>query len=173
MIVSLVVAMDKNRVIGVDGVLPWNIPADMSFFKAVTMHHPVIMGRKTHESIGRLLPERLNIIVTRQAGYQPRLGIGGKPGDCVVVPDLEVAFDWALKIEKQEIFVIGGGEIFEQALPVAEKVYLTEIDALFKGDTHFPELKTDEWELESSRELNDESTRGHTIRFKTYLRKKS
>jgi len=165
MILSLIVAMDRNRVIGSGGVLPWNIPADMSFFKAVTMHHPVIMGRKTHESIGRALPNRDNIVVSRQPGYQAK-------GDCIVVPDLSNAVDEALKVEKQEIFVIGGAQMYEQALPVADKIYLTEIDAEFKGDTYFPEIKAEEWELGESREIKDESTGGHTLRFKTYLRKK-
>ncbi|MFA6006662.1 MAG: dihydrofolate reductase [Candidatus Paceibacterota bacterium] len=168
MIVSLIVAMDKNRVIGQSGTLPWNIQADMNFFKTITMHHPVIMGRKTHESIGRALPHRLNIIVTRQAGYQPK----GKAGDSVIVPNLEAAFDWALKVEKQEIFVIGGAEIFEQAMPVADKIYITEIDSEFKGDTFFPEISSKEWELKSSSALNNESTGGHTLHFKTYERRK-
>lgn len=165
MLVSLVVAMDKNRVIGNDGILPWNIPADMSFFKAVTMHHPVIMGRKTHESIGRALPNRDNIVVTRQPGYKAK-------GDCIVVPDLSAAVDEALKVEKQEIFIIGGAQMYEQALPLADKLYVTEIDAEFKGDTYFPEINPEEWELSESRELNDESTGGHALHFKTYLRKK-
>ncbi len=164
MLVSLIVAMDKNRVIGNENQIPWKIPADMSFFKAVTMHHPVIMGRKTHESIGRALPNRDNIVVTRQQNYEAK--------GCIVVPDLSTAVDEALKLEKQEIFVIGGAQMYEQAMPLADKLYITEIDAEFKGDTYFPEIKPEEWELESSRELNDESTGGHTIRFKTYLRKK-
>ena len=168
MIVSIVVAMDKHRVIGNAGSIPWKIPADMSFFKAVTLHHPVIMGRKTHESIGRALPGRLNIIVTHQARYLPK----GNSTDYVVVPNLSLAFDEALKVEKQEIFIIGGGEIYAQAMPLAEKLYVTEVDAEFPGDTYFPEILADEWELESSKELNDESTGGYTIHFKTYMRKK-
>lgn len=176
MIVSLIVAMGKNRVIGNDNKIPWKIPADMNFFKEVTMHHPVIMGRKTHESIGRALPNRDNIVITRQVGYHAQTNsatpAGISSGDCVVVPDLSAAIDEALKVEKQEIFIIGGAQVFEQAMPLADKLYITEIDAEFPGDTFFPEINKDEWDLLESKSLNNHLTGGYTIFFKTYLRKK-
>jgi len=182
MIVSLVVAMDKNREIGNDNIIPWNIPADRNFFTAVTMHHPVIMGRKTHESIGRALPNRVNIVVTRQGNYETRSS--GKPHprplpegeggveESIIVPDLTAAFEKAMEVERQEIFVIGGAEIFTQAMPVADKLYITEIDGEFPGDAHFPEINLKEWELKETKALANGLTSGYTIFFKTYIRRK-
>lgn len=167
--------MDRNRVIGNDNVIPWNIPADRNFFTAVTIHHPVIMGRKTHESIGRPLPNRVNIVVTRQGEYRAKnepTKYNKDSEGCLIVPDLTTAFEKAMEVERQEIFVIGGALIFEQAMPIADKLYITEIDAEFEGDAKFPEINKEEWDLENGREMKSDLTSEYKISFKTYLRKK-
>ena len=132
---SLVVAMSRNRVIGRDNQLPWRLPADLAFFKRVTLGHPVIMGRKTHESIGRALPGRQNIVVSRQAGY-------AAPG-CTVVPSMEAAYRAAG--DAAEVSIIGGSSIFEEALADADVIYLTEVDAVVEGDVFFPAFDRTRW----------------------------
>lgn len=127
--------MDRARVIGAQGRLPWHIPEDLKHFKALTMGHSMIMGRRTYESIGRLLPGRRSIIVTRQAGYT----VDG----AVVVHSVEEAL--AACSGEDEAFVIGGGEIYVQALPHADRIHLTEVDHTTPGDTWFPALAADEW----------------------------
>jgi dihydrofolate reductase len=144
-IVSLVVAVAANGVIGRDNRMPWHLPEDLAFFKRLTLGHPVVMGRKTYDSIiatlGRPLPGRTNIVVTRQPVF-------AAPG-CTVVASLDAAFDAAR--EAEEVFVIGGAEIYRLALARADRVYLTRIDAAFEGDTRFPPLDPAEWR-EASRE---------------------
>jgi dihydrofolate reductase len=153
--VCLVVAMARNRVIGRDGGLPWHISADLRRFKRITLGKPVIMGRKTFESIGRPLPGRRNIVVTRDRNY-PEEGI-------VVVADLEVALQAAASFNRSsgesEIMVIGGGEIYRQALPFATRVYLTEVAAEPDGDAFFPVLAASDWR-EVEREDHDGKEEG-------------
>ena len=130
--VSLIVAMTKDRVIGVNNTLPWQIPEDLKRFKKLTLGHSIVMGRKTFESIGRPLPGRQNIVITRNQDY--------------LMPGVEVAhsLDEALNLadKAKEIFVIGGGEIFSQALPQANKLYVTWIHKDIKGDAYFPNFDT-------------------------------
>ena len=135
MIRSLVVAMDRKRVIGRDNALPWRLPADLAYFKRVTMGHPVVMGRRTYESIGKALPGRLNIVVSRN----PRLRAPG----CIVVDSLDAA--WRAAGDVPEVCVIGGTSLFAEALPVADRIHLTEVDAEVAGDTWFPEFDRGEW----------------------------
>ncbi|OHB25922.1 MAG: hypothetical protein A2542_03070 [Parcubacteria group bacterium RIFOXYD2_FULL_52_8] len=167
MILSLIVAYDRNRVIGHGGSLPWEIPTDMQYFREKTRGKPVIMGRKTHESIGRALPKRLNIVVTRQAGYVAA-------NECVVAGSLIEAIALGKKQAEQdgvsEVMVIGGGELYRQALPSADRVYATEIDAEFLGDTTLPELGGDEWEVASQNKVQDE-TSGVGLNFVVYERR--
>ena len=130
--ISIIAAMDEKRGIGKDGKLPWNIPSELKHFKEITMGHPIIMGRKTYEAIGRSLPGRTNIIITRGK-------VEGGRGE-VLVNSVEEA----LKIAKEssgsdEIFVIGGGQIFSQVMEKVDKLYLTLIEGDFKADTYFPE----------------------------------
>lgn len=132
--ISIIVAMAKNRVIGKRGAIPWYLPADLARFKRLTMRHPIIMGRKTHESIGRALPGRQNIVITRQEGYQAK--------GCDVVHSLEEALERA---EGDEVFVIGGAEIYREALPLAKRIYLTGVDAELPGDVYFPEFDRRAW----------------------------
>jgi dihydrofolate reductase len=135
MIVALVVAMGRNRVIGRDNALPWHLPADLRHFRAITLGKPVVMGRKTHESIGRPLPERVNIVISRDAAYRAH--------GCVVLPSLEAAFEYCR--DSAELMVIGGATLYRQALPRAQRIYLTEIQQNFAGDTEFPQLETAAW----------------------------
>lgn len=138
-LVSLVVAAAVNGVIGRDNRMPWHLPEDLAHFKRLTLGHPIVMGRKTHESIvamlGKPLPGRTNIVVTRQAGF----GASG----CIVASSLDAAL--AAANEAEEIFVIGGAEIYRLALERADRVYLTRIDAAFEGDAKFPELDRAAW----------------------------
>lgn len=131
-LISIVVAISEgNRTIGKDNKLPWHIPEDLKRFKEITSGHPIIMGRKTFESIGRPLPNRTNIIVTRDTNYQVK--------NCVIVNSLEKAIEQASTIESEEIFIIGGGQIFKEALPLVDKLYLTVVKSQIEGDVFFPE----------------------------------
>ena len=138
--VSLIVAMAKNRVIGTNNRLPWHLPADLKHFKTLTMGHHIVMGRNTYESIGKPLPGRTSVVVTRNADYAP-------PG-VMVVNSLEKAI--LVCADDAEIFVIGGAEIYRQAISFADRIYLTKIDADISGDTHFPEFDSNSW-LETER----------------------
>ena len=147
MIRSLVVAMDRNRVIGRDNALPWRLPADLAYFKRVTMGHPVVMGRRTYESIGKPLPGRLNIVVSRNPGF--------RAAGCTVVGSLDEA--WRAAGNAPEVCVIGGTSLFAEALPVADRIHLTEVGAEVAGDTWFPEFDRAEWsEREVERHAADE-----------------
>jgi dihydrofolate reductase len=128
--ISLIVAMAANRVIGRTGQLPWHLPGDLARFKRITMGYPLIMGRKTFESIGRALPGRRTIVLSRQADY--------RAAGCRVVNGL----DEALKLvwDDDEVFICGGEEVYRQALPLAQRIYLTELDRAVAGDSFFPEI---------------------------------
>jgi dihydrofolate reductase len=152
MTISLIAAMGKNRVIGNKGKIPWNLPADLRYFRRTTDGHSVIMGRKTYESIGRPLPNRKNIIITRDKNY--------KADGCDVVDSLGEALD---RSNSEEVFVIGGGEIYKLALPLANKIYLTLVDYEPKGDAFFPEFDLKEWR-EISRE-DHEVDNDNSLRF--------
>jgi dihydrofolate reductase len=133
--VALIVAMDRQRVIGHAGRLPWHLPADLQRFKALTMGHHIIMGRKTWESIGRPLPGRISVVITRNADF-------AAPG-ALVATSLDDAL--ALAAEDAQPFVIGGAQIFRQALPLTRRIYRTEVLADHAGDVWFPELPSGEW----------------------------
>lgn len=132
---SLVVARARNGVIGRSNALPWRLSADMAHFKRLTMGHPVIMGRRTHESIGRPLPGRMNILVSRTPGFSA--------DGCLVVDSLEAAF--AAAAPAGEAFVMGGAALYADALPSADRIYLTEVEADVDGDTSFPSLDPAQW----------------------------
>jgi len=137
---SLLVAMAKNRVIGRDNKLPWHLPADLKHFKFLTMGQTIVMGRKTYESIGKPLPGRVNIIITRQAGYEV-------PG-ATVVSSIDDALLMCEKIRSinGENFIIGGEELYRQTLKICQRIYITEIQRDFEGDVYFPEVDPNEWE---------------------------
>jgi dihydrofolate reductase len=136
--ISFIWAMDENRVIGKNNQLPWHLPEDLKFFKKVTMGHPVAMGRKTFESIGRLLPGRENIIITRNREYLCE--------GCTVIYSVEEFLNYCQK-KDDEVFVIGGAEIFRELIPVVDRLYLTMIHDQFEGDTFFPEISFEDFEL--------------------------
>lgn len=143
---SLVVAVARNGVIGRDNALPWRLPADLAHFKKVTMGHPIVMGRRTYESIGKPLPGRKNIVVTHNGDFQA-------PG-CVVVASLDAA--WQAAGEAEEVCVIGGTTLFEETLPIADVIHLTEVEAEVVGDTWFPRFDRSQWnEREISRHEAD------------------
>lgn len=145
--ISLVVAMDKNRIIGANNQLPWHLPADLAHFKRLTINKPIVMGRKTYESIGRPLPQRRNIIITRNADFRAEA--------CEVFHSLDAALE-NLKNE-EEVMVIGGGELFAQILSQATTLYLTIVDAKVDGDVYFPDWNANEWqEVESQFNQADE-----------------
>ncbi len=133
--ISLIAALSENRVIGKENKLPWHIPEDLKRFKKLTSGHVVIMGRKTYESIGKALPRRTNIIITHTSG----LFVGN--ADTTTANSLEQAIEIAWHYEKQEIFIIGGGQIFKQAITFADKLYLTIVHTTINGDAFFPEYK--------------------------------
>ena len=127
--ISISVAIGKNRVIGCENQLPWHLPNDLKHFKQLTLNKPVIMGRKTYESLGKPLPNRRNVIITRNKNYQA--------SGCEIFSSLQEAID---KIDAPEIIIIGGESIYTQALPLATHLYLTFVDAEIQGDTFFPEI---------------------------------
>ncbi|MEG0472166.1 MAG: dihydrofolate reductase [Solibacillus sp.] len=150
--ISLIVVHDKNYVIGYENEMPWHLPGDLQYFKAMTMGKPIIMGRKTFESIGRPLPGRRNIVITRNAEYHAE-GIE-------VVGSLDAAL--ALVKDVEEIMIIGGAQIFEQAMAIADKLYITEIHHDFNGDTFFP--KYEQWHRTSCQEPIS-ATEGYTFQY--------
>ncbi len=140
--VSLIVAATRNQVIGRDNQMPWHLPADLRYFKQCTLGKPIIMGRKTWESLGRPLPGRLNIVISRQLDTE----LAGAE----VFADLETAIkrakEWAAQQGVSEVMVIGGGQIYQQALALAQKVYLTRIELELEGDAFFPVLDVQQWQ---------------------------
>lgn len=133
---SLIVAMTKNRVIGLDNQMPWHLPADLARFKQNTLGKPVIMGRKTFESIGKPLPKRRNIVLSRTA-----VAIDGVE----IVTSLEQAL--ALVKDETEVMILGGGQLFAEMIVRADRLYLTEIDTVLEGDTYFPVIDSQEWQV--------------------------
>ena len=149
MTISLIAAMTPERVIGVNNTLPWRMPADLAYFKRVTLGKPVIMGRKTFESIGKPLPGRRNIVLSRQADFAAT--------GCDVVSSLEQALK--LVADQDEVFVIGGAMLYQAALPGADYLYITWIDAKINGDAFFPEFNPSLWqEISNDAHEADEQT---------------
>lgn len=140
MIVSLIAALTQNRVIGKNNALPWHLPDDMKYFMQTTKQHYVVMGRKNYESIPekfRPLPNRTNLVVTRQSNFPAP--------NCIIVNSLEKAIDIAKQNKEQELFIIGGSEIYQLARPLADRLYLTEIQTELIGDTYFPHVDLSLW----------------------------
>jgi dihydrofolate reductase len=135
MIISIIAAMDRNRLIGRDNQLPWRLPADLAHFKKTTMGKPVVMGRKTFESIGKPLPGRTNIVLTHSLDFAAE-GV-------LAADSLESALEQAGDVA--EVMVIGGGAVYRQALPLAQRLYLTLVDEAFEGDAWFPEIDPAQW----------------------------
>ncbi len=157
--ISLIAAMSENRVIGKDNKLPWHIPEDLKYFKEKTKGKTVIMGRKTYESMGRLLPNRKNVIITQNKNYKEEQG--GKIDAAIVVFNIEDAIKTC--DPNEEIMIIGGANIYKQFLSIANKIYLTVVHTNIDGDTQFP-LLDDQWK-ETQSQFNDGSP---SFTFKTY-----
>ncbi len=156
--ISLIVAMSMNRVIGINNKMPWHLSADLKRFKTITMNAPILMGRKTFESIGKPLIGRTNIILSRNANYQPE--------GCLVFDSLEMALNSAQNYG-DELFVIGGMTLYKIALPIAQRLYLTDIEAEFQGDTFFPEIDLNDWNVISCERISDDASVDFNYRFLT------
>ena len=152
---SLIVAMDENRLIGSDNGLPWHLPADLAYFKRTTMGKAIVMGRKTFESIGRPLPGRRNIVVSRNPDF--------RAAGCEVVADIDEAL--ALCAGDEEVMLIGGASLYLQTLPRADRLYLTLIHHAFDGDTWFPELDPEQWLEENRRDFDADDSNPYAYSF--------
>lgn len=164
--IALIAAMSKNRVIGINNDLPWHLPDDMKFFMETTLGHVVIMGRKNYDSLPKKfkpLPNRTNVILTRQIGYQIE--------NCTVVNTLDDAYNFAASRGEEELFVIGGGQVYQMAIDKADVVYLTEIDGdIDNGEVFFPEMGS-EWVEVSRKHHPADSRHKYAFDFVTYKRK--
>ncbi|WP_224996535.1 dihydrofolate reductase [Cesiribacter sp. SM1] len=165
MIRSIIVARADNGVIGKDNGLIWHMPHDLKFFKETTTGHYVLMGRKSYESVNKPLPNRLNIIITRQQDYFKE--------NCLVLHSLEEALQLAEAQKQQEVFILGGGEIYRQALDkgYVDRIYLTEIKDTFEGDTYFPELDMSQWQETRREEYQADHQNPHDYAFVTLEKK--
>lgn len=158
--VSLIVAMDRQRVIGREGALPWHLPDDLKNFKAITLGKPIVMGRRTHESIGRVLPGRRNLVISRRPGYQA-------PG-CEVYATLTAAL--AACADCAEVMIVGGAELYAAALAIAERLYLTEVETALEGDVWFPAIAPDEWREMSAIRHERDDRHAHAYRYRVLER---
>lgn len=165
MTLAMIAAMAHHRVIGSGNTMPWHLPEDLAYFKQVTMGKPVIMGRKTFESIGRPLPQRVNIIISGQTDFSP-LGV-----EVVATPEQALALALSYPARDNEVMVIGGGTIYQQFLPSCQKLYLTFIDSDVSGDTFFPDYTaSDDWHCLRGDTRTSEHGRGLRYRFDVLTR---
>ena len=159
-ILSLIVAMDRNRLIGSNNALPWHLPADLAFFKRTTMGKPILMGRKTHQSIGKPLPGRRNIVITRNAEFTAK--------GCDVVGSIDEALQ--VCAAEDEVMLIGGASLYQQALEKVSQMYVTRIDHDFDGDTWFPEVDFDQWVVHSREDFDADHNNLYNHSFIKYVR---
>jgi dihydrofolate reductase len=166
MIISLIVAASTNNVIGKDNQLLWHLPNDMKFFKNTTWGMPVVMGRKTFDALaGNPLPGRFNFVITRKRDWKPN-------NDKVKVEGtLEGAISAAGKTDCKEVFVIGGGEIYVAAMPIADRIYMTRVNAVLDGDTRFPVIDEEEWEMVSHLDFAADEKNAYAHSFQVWERK--
>jgi len=160
--ISFIFAMDRNRAIGLNNKLPWHLPADLKFFKNVTMGHPILMGRKTYDSIGKPLPGRRNVILTQNREFHAE--------GCEIVHSVEEAVQ---QFADEELFVIGGAEIFRLMESVVDRMYITYIEHEFEADTHFGEVDMSQWTLLSSEQGVRDEKNPYVYDFRIYERKKA
>jgi dihydrofolate reductase len=163
MLISAIAAISSNRVIGKDNQIPWYLPADLRYFMRTTQHHHVLMGRKNYQSIGKPLHRRTNVVITRDPFF---ICTG-----CVVVHSIEEALQVAYENGEQEAFIIGGGQIYEQAMPLTNRIYLTEIDLQTEGDVFFPELDPLEWSVDSEEYHEPDERNKHAFTIRVYNRR--
>jgi dihydrofolate reductase len=165
--IALVAAVAQNGVIGAGGGLPWRLPGDMKRFRAITLGKPVVMGRKTFQSIGRPLKDRANIVISRDPGFRPAgAEVVGSLGDALTLARIR----GRCMPGCDEICVIGGGDIYRQALPLADRLYLTQVLADIAGDTYFPPVDAREWRIVRSEEAPAATGESHATRFVVYER---
>ena len=162
--ISLLVAADTNNLIGKDNGLPWHLPADLKYFKNLTWGMPILMGRKTFESIGKPLPGRTNMVITRNKGWQHE--------GAIAVHTLEEAIALAKTENVKELFIIGGAEIFTAGTAIADRIYLTRIHHTFDGDVYFPTINKDEWQLVKEVEGRKDEKNPYDYTFQTWDRKR-
>ncbi|HGY5235728.1 MULTISPECIES: type 3 dihydrofolate reductase [Aeromonas] len=162
--ISMIAAVAQDRVIGKDNQMPWHMPADLAHFKRITLGKPVLMGRKTFESIGRPLPGRRNLVISRNPEYR----VDGVE----VIDSVKAALELLSHGEAvEELMVIGGGHLFEQLLPKAERLYLTQIELEVEGDAHFPVLDHTDWELLEAESHSADERNAYPYRFETWQRR--
>ncbi|MBE65295.1 MAG: dihydrofolate reductase [Gammaproteobacteria bacterium] len=157
MTLAVICAMSKNRVIGKDNGLPWHLPGDLKHFKQTTLGSPIIMGRKTWESIGRPLPNRINIIVSRSG----EIRTDGVKTLSSLADALELAEKSLMNVDSNEIFVIGGAELYKEAFPLAGRLYLTRVDSVIKGDTYLEGFEEADWVEVSRKHFDAANSEGH------------
>ncbi len=166
-IISLIVAVSDNNVIGNQGELPWRIPADLKHFKNLTMGHCLIMGRKTYDSIGKPLPGRSTIVLSRSTDRT------SLPNDVYLSNELSQAVAISLEtpaMQHEEIFVVGGGEIYQLALPIADRIYVTRVHTIVAGDAYFPEIDMEYWKLASEKMRKADEKNNYDCHFQIYER---
>jgi dihydrofolate reductase len=174
-ILSMIVATADNNIIGKDNDMPWHLPADLAYFKKVTLGKPVIMGRKTYESIGRALPGRRNIVISRDENYIPQ-GKGSEDVDVVTSVEQALAImeevnnNDATEDKITEVMVIGGGAIYKHCLPNADRLYVTHIQAAVDGDTQFPDYNDGSWQKVSSELRKSDDKNAYDLDFCIYER---
>lgn len=166
MILSVIVAMAHNRVIGLNNQMPWHLPADLAWFKKNTLNKPVIMGRKTFESIGRPLPNRHNIVISRQIESSDN-----KISNVSWVKSIDEAISLAQAQQPDEVFIIGGGNIYQQVLPLIDRLYLTHIDAELQGDTYFPDYLPEQWQVIYQQDHQADEKNSYPYQFEILQRK--
>ncbi len=163
MILSLIVAVSSNNVIGKENKLPWHLPNDLKYFKNTTWAMPIIMGRKTYESIGKPLPGRTNIVISRNTDW--------KAAGVETVQSLDQAIEFCNQLQVKELFIIGGAEIFNTSLPLAKRIYLTRIHQDFDGDVFFPNVNEDNWKMISKRDCQPDEKNAYSHSFQVWERK--
>tara|TARA_R110001583_G_C5647561_1_gene408418 strand:- start:1225 stop:1824 length:600 start_codon:yes stop_codon:yes gene_type:complete len=168
-ILSMIVATADNNIIGKDNNMPWHLPADLAYFKKVTLGKPIIMGRKTYESIGRPLPGRRNIVISRDENYIPQ-GKGAEEVDVVTSVEQALALVDSIEESVDEVMVIGGGAIYKHCLPNADRLYVTHIKAAIDGDTQFPNFDDRCWEKISSEYRPNDEKNAYDLAFCVYQR---
>jgi len=161
--ISAIVAIAKNNIMGKDNNIPWYLPADLKYFKKVTLGHPILMGRKTYLSIGRPLPKRTNIILTRNPFFIA--------ANCLVVHSIQEGLEIAQEENANEVFIIGGSQIYESSMDYWDRLYLTTVDAEVEGDIIFPELDFSEWQLVSEVKHKADDKNEYDYTFKVFDRK--
>lgn len=158
--ISLIVAMDENRLIGSNNQLPWRLPADLAFFKRTTMGKPIIMGRKTFESIGKPLPGRRNIVVTRDPAFSA--------SGCDIAASIDAALSCCS--DDEEVMLIGGASLYQQTIALATAMYITRIHHRFEGDTWFPEFECNDWKIENQQDFDANQNNPFAYSFVKFVR---